>query len=208
MLFCLYFSAEISCFYSWQAGFCFALVNIVIPALKFFSAKSNIWIISQLVSIVCLFSRERVLFFRFFKYWVILDCVQLNVFSVYSVNSVIFLWRECWFHLRWQAFNFIGLKLHCVLGSSSNLISVLLSLSEVCPAHVWFRGPPEICMEFMHRIWGSFSFLWFSFSEISPSLSNSCGCSESLVFSDSSTAVFNQPKSHKNGNSPCSISFF
>ena len=35
----------------------------------------------------------------------------------------------------------------CLLGSNSNLISVLLSLAElpvVCPAHTWFSSPPEI----------------------------------------------------------------
>lgn len=123
----------------------------------FFSGKSNIWIISELDFFVCLFSRERVLFFWFFKCWVILDCI-LNVVHDYVVHSLVFLQRVVIFlvcsfvsrHLT--SFNSdCKLCLGQQLKSQFNNFVFSWSLSYTCTV-VWFRAQPEMWVEFIHRI--------------------------------------------------------
>lgn len=124
----------------------------------FFSAKSNIWVISELDFFVCLFSRERVLFFWFFKCWVILDCI-LNVVHDYVVHSVVFLWRVLTFFVcSFVSRRLTSLNSDCKLclgqqlRSQFNDFSFSWSLSRTCMV-VWFRGQPEMWVEFIHRIW-------------------------------------------------------
>lgn len=115
----------------------------------------NIWVISELISIDCLSLKMGHIFFHmlsnsglYLRYW---ECyvaetefyyIPLKAIDFCYTRQVIWLESNCRFHL---------------LGGSSNLSWVPLSLFGVCPVHMWFKDQAE----FIHRIWPP-SFLVFS----------------------------------------------